>query len=120
MVNAERIRFRSLFARKMPTADTQTADDDDEQMPVMDAATGECQVSQSQLEGASVRTLLDVRLESVVQLTKTKAVSVGVWGIDGLEVRCRGGKAHRFANIVRRDEAFNRILALAPQNWAKM
>lgn len=92
---------------------------DEQSVNVLDATTGKVQVNETQLKGAKVRTLVDLRLESIIQLRKTKSVSVGVWGIDGLEVRSRGGKVHQFSSIVKRDEAFNRILALSPQNWAK-
>jgi len=100
---------------------TITDDNEEEnQISVLDPKTGQCQVTESQLQGAKVRTLVDLRLESILQLKKTRSVNVvGVWGLDGLEVKSRGGKIHQFQSIVKRDEAFNRILALAPQNWSK-
>jgi hypothetical protein len=115
VITPDKLRFRSMFARKM-SADPSS----EEQVDVLDAQTGEVQVSQAQADAAVVRTLVDVKLENVVQLKKTKTVNVAIWGIDGLEVRSRGGKVFQFSSIVKRDEAFNRILALAPQYWNKM
>ncbi|UZJ51443.1 hypothetical protein CBS101457_000763 [Exobasidium rhododendri] len=126
VVTPERIRFRSLFARKMNIdvaagGDLAGAEESEQnQVSVLDPVTGKCQVTESQLKTAKVRTLVDLQLESVTQLRKMKSVSVGVWGIDGLEVKSKGGKVHLFSSIVKRDEAFNRILALSSQGWKEV
>ncbi|KAJ9475299.1 hypothetical protein PHBOTO_005384 [Pseudozyma hubeiensis] len=50
----------------------------------------------------------DSRLEKVVRLDKTEM---------GLEVRLKNGKKVVFDDMVGRDEAFARLVALAPQKW---
>jgi hypothetical protein len=130
VVTPERIRFRSLLAWKTKTgtaaaatASTATTNPggtgevEHDQINVLDPVTGKCQVTEPQLQNAKVRTLVDVPLEDILVLRKTKSVSVGIWGIDGLEVKSNTGASLVFSSFAKRDEAFNRILALSPQNW---
>uniref|UniRef100_V5EY77 Uncharacterized protein n=1 Tax=Kalmanozyma brasiliensis (strain GHG001) TaxID=1365824 RepID=V5EY77_KALBG len=67
-----------------------------EVVSLRDALKHECRIS------------FDARLEKVVGLTK-----VGT----GLEMRLKNGQTCTVENVQSRDEAFNRLLALAPQRW---
>ncbi len=60
-------------------------------------------------ETSACRITLDVRLEKLVALEKVRG--------DGLRLKLRGGQTFEIVQVHERDQAFNRILALAPHKW---
>ncbi|SNX87650.1 uncharacterized protein MEPE_06360 [Melanopsichium pennsylvanicum] len=54
----------------------------------------------------------DARLKKVVRLDKVLLLNG-----DGLKIKFRKGQEFLFENVIKRDEVFNCILALAPQKW---
>ncbi len=57
----------------------------------------------------SCKITLDARLEKVVRMDKTH--------LNGLQLKLKNGQEFKLENVQDRDQAFNRILALAPQKW---
>ncbi len=60
-------------------------------------------------ETSACKITLDVRLEKLVALEKVRS--------DGLRLKLRGGQTFEIVEVHERDQAFNRILALAPHKW---
>ena len=60
-------------------------------------------------ETSACKITLDVRLEKVTALDKVRA--------DALRLKIRSGQTFEITEVHARDQAFNRILALAPQKW---
>ncbi|MCO5613985.1 hypothetical protein L7F22_068265 [Adiantum nelumboides] len=80
--------------------------------------------------GPSFIVLLDIELQQIAQLDKVRKASIKDSSIrnEGLRFTVKEDQAanpdpiisnHTFLNMNLRDEAFNRVLALAPQRWHK-
>ncbi|KAJ1018065.1 hypothetical protein NDA16_004934 [Ustilago loliicola] len=59
--------------------------------------------------GGGCKITLDARLEKVVKVDKVEA--------EGLKLRLKNGQEFEVEKVVDRDQAFNRLMALAPQRW---
>lgn len=92
IVLASRIIFRTLAGKPFTEGPVSLVDDFSR-----GSATKGCKIT------------FDARLEKVVRLDKVEE--------NGLEVRLKNGQRFRVEAVERRDEAFNRMLALAPQRW---
>ncbi|KAK4704855.1 hypothetical protein P7C70_g1348, partial [Phenoliferia sp. Uapishka_3] len=55
---------------------------------------------------------IDVRMEDVTAVKKEKRL-----GFEGLQITARDGKSWRLTNVARRDDAFNKLVAISPAVW---
>lgn len=89
IVLASRVVFRTLASRSRDAVSL--ADE-----LVAESAASGCRIT------------LDARLEKVVRMDKTAG---------GLKMKLKNGQTFELDQVVERDVAFNRVLALAPQKW---
>ncbi|PWN27491.1 hypothetical protein BDZ90DRAFT_180563 [Jaminaea rosea] len=142
VITPHAVLFRSLFAkrprgRRGLSVNASASNVDDEQ-PLLDARTGQLTVPESELASESapppkVKVLFQCKLDAVKGIKKlapagsragAMALGSSTWGLaagEGLRLVLKGRRGEvDFYQVRGRDEAFNRLLALAPQQWQRV
>lgn len=140
VITPHAVIFRSLFARRPrgrrgmvlgAQALMKVAGDTDDQ-PLVDARTGKLTLPESELADSlpKVKLLLECKLEHIRGIKKLSAFGAGglqagsSWSLaagEGLKIVLKGRRGEvDFWQVRKRDEAFNRLLALTPQQWTRI
>lgn len=141
VVTPQDVLFRSLFAKKprgrrggsdTSTQLSQRVGQGPEEQPVLDARTGSLNVPEADLAASppKIRILFECKLEHVKGIKKLSSFGKGSlqsgssWSLaagEGLRLILKGRRGDvDFWQVRKRDEAFNRLLALAPQQWERV
>lgn len=145
VITPQMVLFRSLFAKRPRgrrglslAAAPGTAGAVDDEQPLLDAR-GSLTIPESELSSSSspppkVKVLFQCKLDAVkgikklsppvVRATRGGVVTGSTWSMaagEGLRLVLKGRRGEvDFFQVRGRDEAFNRLLALAPQQWQRV
>ncbi|RUP43075.1 hypothetical protein BC936DRAFT_137660 [Jimgerdemannia flammicorona] len=63
---------------------------------------------------------VDLPLEEIVGVKKSKSINLLFWHTDGLEITTADGRTLTFDNVAHRDECFNKLIAVSGKKWQKV
>ncbi|RUS16449.1 LOW QUALITY PROTEIN: hypothetical protein BC937DRAFT_91183 [Endogone sp. FLAS-F59071] len=63
---------------------------------------------------------VDLPFHDIVGVKKTKSINLLFWHTDGLEITTTSGKTLVFEHVARRDECFNKLIAVSGKKWHRV
>ncbi|KAG9069717.1 hypothetical protein KI688_009039 [Linnemannia hyalina] len=76
------------------------------------------QFRSAKLLGHDVETL--IKWENIDSIKKSKSMNLGIWSMPGIDVTDISGRVTTFHNVVKRDDAFRKLVVTSGKKWSNV